>query len=65
VVVIYIILRSILKGVLGESGEINAETQGILLSYDIQNEPYPKDINQYFPPAFCVEDELKHRKDFR
>lgn len=55
----------ILKEALGESGEINAETQGILVSHDIQEDPYPKDVDQYFPPPFSVEEELKHRKDFR
>lgn len=55
----------ILKGVLGVSGEINAETKGILISHDIQEDPYPNDIDQYFPPPFSVEEELKHRKDFR
>lgn len=62
--IVYVLLR-ILKGVLGESGEINAETKGILMSHNIQEEPYPKDIDQYFPPPFSVEEELKHRKDFR
>ncbi|XP_025193320.1 DIS3-like exonuclease 2 [Melanaphis sacchari] len=57
--------KGILKGVLGESGEINAETEGILISHDIQERPYPEDIDQYFPPQFSVEEELKHRKDFR
>jgi len=56
---------SILKGVLGKSGEINAETQGILFSHEILENEYPEDIDQYFPPPFCVEDELRHRKDFR
>lgn len=55
----------ILKGVLGESGEIKAETGGILITHKIQEEPYPKDIDQYFPPPFSVEEELQHRKDFR
>lgn len=50
---------------MGECGEINAETKGILVSHDIQEDPYPKDIDQYFPPPFSVEEELKHRKDFR
>lgn len=55
----------ILKGVLGESGEINTETEGILIAHDIQERPYPEDIDQYFPTQFSVEDELKYRKDFR
>lgn len=57
--------KGILKGVLGESGEINTETEGILIAHDIQERPYPEDIDQYFPPQFSVEDELKYRKDFR
>lgn len=56
---------SVLKGVLGESGEINAETQGILITHEIPENPYPSDIEQYFPSPFDVEEELKHRKDFR
>lgn len=56
---------SVLKGVLGESGEINAETQGILYTHEIEEEPYPKDIDKYFPPPFSVNEELMHRKDFR
>jgi len=55
----------VLKGVLGESGKINAETEGILIAHDIQEHPYPDDIDKYFPPPFSVEEELKHRKDFR
>lgn len=55
----------VLKGVLGVSGDINAETKGILVSHNIQEEPYPIDIDQYFPSPFSVEEELKHRKDFR
>ncbi|VVC37803.1 Hypothetical protein CINCED_3A015729 [Cinara cedri] len=55
----------ILKGVLGESGEINAETKGLLFTYKIQEDPYPIDIDKYFPPPFSVEEELKQRKDFR
>jgi len=55
----------ILKGVLGESGQIKAETEGILITHDIQERPYPEDIDQYFPQPFSVEEELKHRKDFR
>jgi len=58
-------ISRILKGVLGESGEINAETEGILIAHDIHEQPYPEDIDQYFPPQFSVEEELKHRKDFR
>lgn len=54
-----------LKGVLGESGEIKAETEGILITHKIQENPYPKDIDKYFPLPFLVEEELKHRKDFR
>lgn len=60
-----IMVCRILKGVLGESGEINTETEGILIAHDIQERPYPEDIDQYFPPQFSVEDELKYRKDFR
>lgn len=55
----------VLKGVLGESGEINTETLGILYTHEIEEEPYPKDIDQYFPSPFSVEEELKHREDFR
>jgi len=55
----------ILKGVLGESGEINTETEGILIAHDIQAQPYPENIDQYFPPPFSVEEELRYRKDFR
>ncbi|XP_001942877.1 DIS3-like exonuclease 2 [Acyrthosiphon pisum] len=55
----------VLKGVLGESGKINAETEGILIAHDIQEHPYPENIDKYFPPPFSVEEELKHRKDFR
>ncbi|KAL5233445.1 hypothetical protein ACI65C_000855 [Semiaphis heraclei] len=61
----YKIPKGILKGVLGESGQIKAETEGILITHDIQEHPYPEDIDQYFPPPFSVEEELKHRKDFR
>lgn len=50
---------------LGESGDINAETKGILFTHEIEENPYPIDIDQYFPPPFSVEEELKHRKDFR
>lgn len=61
----YKIPKGVLKGVLGESGEINAETEGLLITHDIQEQPYPENIDQYFPPPFSVEEELKHRKDFR
>ncbi|KAL4084634.1 hypothetical protein QTP88_027564 [Uroleucon formosanum] len=61
----YKIPIGILKGVLGESGKINAETEGILIAHDIQEHPYPEDIDKYFPPSFSVEEELKHRQDFR
>lgn len=54
-----------LKGVLGNSGDINAETRGLLIMYEISEDPYPNDIDQYFPPPFTVEEELQHRKDFR
>jgi len=54
-----------LKGVLGESGKINAETEGILIAHGIQEHPYPENIDEYFPPPFSVEEELNHRKDFR
>lgn len=54
-----------LKGVLGVSGEIKAETQGILFTHNILEDPYPKDIDQYFPPPFSVEEELNYRNDFR
>lgn len=56
---------SILKGVLGESENVSAETKGLLLTHDIEENPYPNDIDQYFPPPFSVDEELKHRKDFR
>lgn len=61
----FILLFRILKGVLGESGDIKAETKGLLFTHKIEEEPYPKDIDQYFPPPFSVEEELKQRKDFR
>ncbi|XP_025424900.1 DIS3-like exonuclease 2 isoform X2 [Sipha flava] len=54
-----------LKGVLGDSGDINAETRGLLMTHNISEDPYPKDIEQYFPPPFTLENELKYRKDFR
>lgn len=54
-----------LKGILGDSGDINAETRGLIISYNISEDPYPHDIDKYFPPPFKVEEELKHRKDFR
>lgn len=56
---------SVLKGVLGVSGEIKAETLGILHTHEIEEEPYPNDIDKYFPSPFSVEEELKHRNDFR
>ncbi|XP_050432140.1 DIS3-like exonuclease 2 isoform X2 [Adelges cooleyi] len=57
--------KGILKDVLGEVGEIKAETSGILMSYNISESPYPNDIKQYFPPMFSIEEELKQRKDLR
>lgn len=55
----------ILKGILGQSGEINTETRGLLLTYKIEEAPYPKNIDKYFPPPFSIDEELKLRNDFR
>lgn len=54
-----------LKGILGQSGEVNTETKGLLLTYKIEEEPYPTNIDKYFPPPFSIDEELKLRNDFR
>jgi exoribonuclease R len=64
IIVLTVFFRT-LKGVLGDSGDINAETRGLLMTHNISEDPYPKDIEQYFPPPFTLENELKYRKDFR
>lgn len=68
-IIVHILILSVisrtLKGVLGDSGDINAETRALLMTHDISEDPYPNDIEKYFPSPFIVEEELKYRKDFR
>ena len=53
---------------LGEAGEIEPETEGILLEYGIDSGPFPDDALACLPeacPWFIPEEELSCRRDFR
>lgn len=52
---------------LGESGTIEAETNGILLRFDIDPTPYPPECAKYFPSSDFKPsvDEIKKRMDCR
>lgn len=55
------------KKLLGELGDPVAETKGIILSNNINNETFSSSVLKCLPktPFVIPEEEIKHRRDFR